>query len=156
MGLTGRSRGKDDRLQMSDNRYFCFVNCFSLMVFNQLYIHNYQELQVYQRALAIAKDIVVYFKDKRPYSLTQQIVRSAISVPSNISEGAERASQKEFLRFLSISLGSAAELGTQLEIDSSILDKEEEAQFIANKINELSEIRAMTRGLMNTVSKSLS
>ena len=119
-------------------------------------MHNYQELQVYQRALAIAKDIVGYFKDKRPYSLTQQIVRSAISVPSNISEGAERASQKEFLRFLSISLGSAAELGTQLEIASSIFDKEEETQFIANKINELSEIRAMTRGLMNTVSKSLS
>ena len=42
MGLMGRSLGKDDRLQMSDNRYFCFVNCFSLMVFNQLF--NYAQL----------------------------------------------------------------------------------------------------------------
>lgn len=119
-------------------------------------MHNYKELQVYQRSLVLAKEIVVFFKDKQPYSLSGQIVRSAISIPSNISEGAERTSQKEFARFLSISLGSAAELGTQLEIASSIFDKEEEAQFIANKINELSEIRAMTRGLMNTVSKSLS
>ena len=118
-------------------------------------MHNYQDLQVYQRSLVLAKELVVYFKDRRPFSLSEQIVRSAISVPSNISEGAERGSQKEFLRYLSISLGSAAELGTQLEIASGIMTEADQNQFIQEKNAEIKEIRAMIRGLMNIVSKDL-
>lgn len=119
-------------------------------------MHNYKELQVYQRSLALAKEVVVFSKDKQPYSLSRQIVRSAISIPSNISEGAERTSQKEFARFLSISLGSAAELGTQLEIGTSVWSQPEERSFIEEKQSELTEIRAMTRGLINKVTQGIS
>jgi four helix bundle protein len=48
------------------------------------------------------------------YSLTLQMRRSAISIPSNIAEGAARRSRKEFIQFLHIASGSVAELETQL------------------------------------------
>jgi four helix bundle protein len=50
------------------------------------------------------------------YGLSAQMRRAAVSVPSNIAEGQARSSSKEFLQFISISLGSLAELETQLEI----------------------------------------
>ena len=59
-------------------------------------------------------DAVYKITDKFPtnerYSLTYQITRSAVSIPSNIAEGASRSSEKDFARFLEISLGSRYEL----------------------------------------------
>ena len=52
--------------------------------------------------------------------MTSQIKRAAVSIPSNIAEGAARQSNKEFIRFLYMSLGSAAEVETQLEIASRL------------------------------------
>lgn len=56
------------------------------------------------------------FPSKEKFSLSSQITRSAVSVPSNIAEGASRISEKDFARFLEISLGSCFELETQLRI----------------------------------------
>jgi len=56
------------------------------------------------------------FPKEELYGLTNQIRRAAVSIPSNISEGAARNSDKEFVQFLHIALGSAAELETQLLI----------------------------------------
>jgi len=56
------------------------------------------------------------FPDNEKYSLTSQIRRSAISIPSNIAEGKGRNSDKEFKQFLYIARGSLFELRTQLEI----------------------------------------
>ena len=68
-------------------------------------------------------DAVYKITDKFPtnerYSLTSQITRSAVSIPSNIAEGASRSSEKDFARFLEISLGSSYELETQLIIAST-------------------------------------
>ena len=60
--------------------------------------------------------IVDKFPKKEQFSITSQMTRSAISIPSNIAEGAGRSSGKEFARFLEYSLGSAYELETQILI----------------------------------------
>lgn len=61
-------------------------------------------------------DVTGHFPKEELYGLTNQIRRAAVSIPSNVSEGAARNSDKEFVQFLHIALGSAAELETQLII----------------------------------------
>lgn len=56
------------------------------------------------------------FPDKEKFGLTNQIRRSAVSIPSNIAEGAARKSDREMIQFLFIALGSISELETQLMI----------------------------------------
>jgi four helix bundle protein len=69
------------------------------------------------------------------YGITQQIRKSAVSVPSNIAEGAARESEKEYIRFLYISLGSLSELETQLLIASRLEFFQNEELF--NKITQI-------------------
>ena len=78
------------------------------------------------------KDNIIYFPKEEIYSLTNQIRRSAISIPSNIAEGASRNHTKEFVQFLYISLGSCSELETQLLISFKInyLSKEKLDLFL--------------------------
>jgi len=60
------------------------------------------------------------FPETEKYGLTSQLRRAAISIASNISEGAARESKKEFLNFLSIAQGSASEIETQLIISNKL------------------------------------
>ncbi len=78
---------------------------------------GYQDLKVWQAAMDLAEAVYsasVAFPRTEVYGLTAQIQRAAVSVVSNIAEGHARDSTKEFLRFLSVSMGSLAELETQL------------------------------------------
>lgn len=80
-------------------------------------MHNYKELKVWQESMKLAKMIYIIssdFPQEERFGLTSQLRRCAISVPSNVAEGAGRKSDKEFLHFLSISTGSIYELETQL------------------------------------------
>lgn len=80
-------------------------------------VRNYKELIVWQKAMEVAEQayrLVKLLPKEETYALSDQIRRSAISIPSNIAEGQARNSSKEFMKFLSIAKGSAAELETQL------------------------------------------
>lgn len=80
---------------------------------------NFKELKVWQESKQLAVEIYKLTNNeafKKDYGLKDQIQRSAVSIASNIAEGCERDSDKEFIRFLNISKGSLAELITQLEI----------------------------------------
>lgn len=82
-------------------------------------MHKYRELQFWQRSKSLAINIyrtTEKFPNSEKFGLTMQIRRSAVSIPSNIAEGSGRRSNKEFCRFLNISMGSLYELETQLEI----------------------------------------
>ncbi|WP_407401836.1 four helix bundle protein [Chryseobacterium sp.] len=80
---------------------------------------SHKELKVWQESMnlvVLIYETVKSFPKEEMYGLTSQIKRAAVSIPSNIAEGAGRQSQVEFIRFLYISLGSASELETQLEM----------------------------------------
>ena len=86
------------------------------------------------------------------YGLTQQLRRASVSVPSNISEGAGRNSQKEFIQFLYIASGSLSEVETQIII-SQELNFMNEMEF-RKTINEINEIRAQLFGLIKYLYKN--
>lgn len=79
-------------------------------------INNYKELLAYQKSYELGKliyGITKYFPKEEMYGITSQIRRASISIPSNIAEGYMRGS-KEYVQFLKIAIGSAAELETQI------------------------------------------
>lgn len=86
-------------------------------------VASYKELIVWQKSMELVKATYL-LTDKFPkdelYGLASQMQRAAVSVPSNIAEGYLRGHKKEYLQFLSVALGSAAELETQLLICKSL------------------------------------
>jgi len=86
-------------------------------------IKNFQDLRIWQIGIEVVKDIYILTK-KLPkeelYGLTSQMRRSAVSIPSNIVEGFRRYHNKEYKQFLYITLGSCAELETQIIIANEL------------------------------------
>jgi four helix bundle protein len=86
-------------------------------------MHNFRNLDIWKVSLSISTNVIELtksFPNENRFDLTQQIIRSAISIPSNIAEGSSRKSRKEFAHYLNISIGSAFELETQLSIATKI------------------------------------
>lgn len=113
---------------------------------------THQDLDVWKKAISLVTDIykaTESFPKVEQYGLTNQIRRSAVSIPSNIAEGAARASSKEFSQFLSIALGSVSELETQL-IVSNNLNFIEKFHF-EEILNRIVTIRKMIIGLKKTL-----
>jgi len=80
-------------------------------------MRNFRELEIWNLSRGLVKEVYVLMKDmpvEEKFGLTSQIKRSAVSIPSNIAEGCAKKSNKDFSRFLEISLGSCYELETQL------------------------------------------
>ena len=79
----------------------------------------HKSLDVWKKAVDLVQqiyDLTRNFPKNEDYSLTSQMRRAAISVPSNIAEGAARQTKKEFMQFLHMAQGSLSELDTQIEI----------------------------------------
>jgi four helix bundle protein len=84
---------------------------------------NHKDLEVWKESMLLAKEAYLLtksFPKEELYGITAQIRRASVSVPSNIAEGAARSSDKEFIQFLYISLGSLSELETQLLLSSDL------------------------------------
>jgi four helix bundle protein len=112
---------------------------------------SFEDLEVWQRGCRLAVGVFKAFASCRNFTMQNQVQRASLSVPSNVAEGYERNSNKEFVRFLNIAKGSCGELRTQLYI-SRKLDFLKKADF-DHLIGESKEISAMLHGLSRAVSK---
>jgi four helix bundle protein len=116
-------------------------------------MHNFEELETWKRSSRLAVDVLSLVESIKLYGLRDQMIRSCISIPSNIAEGADRDSNREFRRFLSFSKGSAGELRTQLYIGMKAgLFTEQRARPL---IAEVKEISSMIEGLRKHLRPSI-
>ena len=112
---------------------------------------SFEDLEVWQRACALAVRIFEVLDGCKEYGLKDQMTRAGVSIASNIAEGAERASKAEFIRFLHIAKGSAAELRTQVYIACRIklltVDLQKEL------VSELISISSMLQSLIKALKR---
>ena len=76
--------------------------------------YSFEDLEVWKRARVLTREVYRFTAGFKDWSLRDQMRRSAVSVAPNIAEGAERNANTEFIQFIGIAKGSAAELRTQL------------------------------------------
>ena len=106
---------------------------------------SFEDLKVWQRGCRLSVGIFEAFEKCKRFTLRDQIERAGLSIPSNIAEGAERGSNKEFAHFLNFSKGSCGELRTQLYIARK-LNELDKGSF-DSLVRESREISAMLQGL---------
>jgi four helix bundle protein len=115
-------------------------------------INSYQDLIVWQKSIDLTTSIytiTTHFPKSEFYGLSSQLQRAAVSIPSNIAEGHARESSKEFLHFISISLGSLAEVETQIIISGKLGWIQESA--MNDVLEKTNEIGRMLRGLQKSM-----
>jgi four helix bundle protein len=116
-------------------------------------IKTHKDLDVWRKAIDFVTSIYKVtesFPKNEIYGIISQIRRSAVSVPSNIAEGAARKRKTEFTQFLYIALSSAAELETQLLIANNLdYIEEDECNILLNELNSISR---MIQGLIKAIS----
>jgi four helix bundle protein len=116
----------------------------------------HKKLDVWSESVALATHICKItekFPKTEIYGLISQMRRAAVSISSNIAEGAARASSKEFAQFLNIAGGSLSELDTQIEIAHKLLFlTDEQKQEINIKIESISKKLA---GLINHIKRKV-
>ena len=103
--------------------------------------HNFRQLRIWIDSVELTAEIYQLtrnFSSEHKYGIASQLYRAAVSIPSNIAEGSSRKSDKEFSHFLSISLGSAFELETQLTIvEKCKMFPELDSQVLLSKVQSL-------------------
>jgi four helix bundle protein len=112
-------------------------------------IKSFKDLRIWKKGIEIVSDIYILTKNfpkEELFSLTSQLRRSAISIPSNIAEGFKRFYNKEYKQFLFIALGSCAELETQIIIAKKLkyINENEEEKLV----EKLDHICRMTSSLI--------
>ena len=112
-------------------------------------VYSYEDLCVWKKSMNLAVkiyELTKHMPKEELYGLTAQMRRAAVSIPSNIAEGQQRTSTREFLRFLSIARGSNAELQTQLVLACKLGYFQSEQ--IRETMNLTREISKMINALM--------
>ncbi|PWT98584.1 MAG: four helix bundle protein [Bacteroidetes bacterium] len=107
-------------------------------------MHKFRELLIWQRSMDLVVDIykaTLTFPKEEKFGLISQLRSCAISIPSNISEGAGRSSDSQFKHFLQIAMGSCSEVQTQVELATRLeyLRKE----VMAGIVDEATQIYKM-------------
>lgn len=119
-------------------------------------MHKYKELKLWQKSIDLVTSIYLStrsFPSVEKFGLVSQINRAAVSIPSNIAEGAGRNSDKEFVQFLSIAQASSYELETQLIISRNLnyLSAEESGQLTI----QIEEVQKMNYSIQSKFKQKL-
>jgi four helix bundle protein len=111
--------------------------------------NSFENLEVWQKVCRLAVRLYVVLRECKDYGLKNQMTKAGVSVASNIAEGAERGSAAEFIRFIHIAKGSAAELRTQIYIARriEILSNQVETELVS----ELKSISSMLHALIKSL-----
>lgn len=116
---------------------------------------DFKKLIVWEKGMTLVEKVYFItskFPSNQQFGLTSQVQRSAVSIVSNIAEGAGRASEKEFAYFLNLALGSSCELETQLLVSNRLLFVSEDEINPALQLN--AEIQKMIQSLRNKLISS--
>lgn len=118
-------------------------------------VKSYENLDVWQKSIDLVIDvykIAGLLPKEELYALSDQIRRAAVSVPSNIAEGQQRMSAKDFIRFLAVSKGSLGELKTQIIVAQRLgYFTDEQAQPVLDKCDEIGR---MVNGLIRNINEN--
>ena len=117
---------------------------------------DFKNLIVWQRSMELTEGIYLLIREFPPeerYALSDQMRRSAVSIPSNIAEGQGRDSKQEFLRFISIARGSLCEIETQLLIAQRIGYVSQVK--VEPLVDKCAEVSRMLRSLSTNLSSQL-
>jgi len=95
-------------------------------------IAKFENLEVWKEGIRLSINIFKEVDNFKSFGLRDQMIRSSLSIPSNIAEGYDRDSQKEFIRFLNIAKASCSELRTQLYLckETGLIAKEKCNDYI--------------------------
>ncbi|MFA6494860.1 MAG: four helix bundle protein [Candidatus Paceibacterota bacterium] len=113
-------------------------------------LKSFKDLLVWQKSIALSKEIyriTEHFPKSEIYGLSSQMRRASVSIPSNIAEGYKRKNTAEYLQFLSIANGSAAELETQITIARDLYKNE----AFGDAEGKLEEIQKMLAAMIRKI-----
>ncbi len=112
-------------------------------------IHNFREMKIWKESIGLVKNIYVFTQllpKEENFNLISQMNRSAVSIPSNIAEGSGKTTNKDFKRFLDISIASSYELETQLILANEIYQIE-----IIDLVTEINNLQSRIIGLKDNL-----
>lgn len=116
-------------------------------------MHQFKNLKVWHQAMELAKNIYLFTRqlpDEEKFGLVNQMKRSSVSVASNIAEGAGRGSDKDFIRFLYMALGSTNEIETQLLLTVKLkMTTEHQIQELVDNIHQIQKMTHSLRKSLN-------
>jgi len=111
-------------------------------------VRTHKDLDVWKEAMQLVKEVYTWSASlprEETYGLTARLKRAAISIPSNIAEGAARDSRKEFVQFLYIALSSLSELETQIFLARDLFSLERE--MISARVERPKRLLGLIRSL---------
>lgn len=116
--------------------------------------HNFRQLRIWTDSVDLSKEVYLLtqkFSTEHKFGISSQLYRAAVSIPSNIAEGSARKSEKDFAHFLSMSLGSAFELETQLIIAKQC-NLATDADY-DNLLNKVEALQKQIKSFLYTISQ---
>ena len=115
-------------------------------------MHNFRKLDIWLKSMDLVVEIynlTMIFPNHERFGLSSQMQRSAVSIPANIAEGSAKSSNKDFARYLEMSIGSSYELETELILASRLKYIDSDVFLLTQ--NKIAEIQKMISGFKQSL-----